>query len=339
MQNINYKSKNILITGADGFIGSHLVEELSKHKCNITAMSLYNSFNTWGWLEDIDTNIVNNIEVISGDIRDYKFVNKAVKKSDIIFHLASLIAIPYSYHSPNSYLQTNVQGTLNVLESALDANIEKIIHTSTSEVYGDTKILPISEETPIISKSPYSATKIAADQLAYSYFSSFNLPVSIIRPFNTYGPRQSNRAIIPTIITQMLSGNKKIKLGSLYPTRDFSYIADTVNGFIHVGKSSKSLGEVINIGSGFEISIKDLCELIREIIDTDTKIISDKSRIRPKSGEVYRLKADNKKAKKLLNWSPYYSGKKGLKKGLIETIEWFSKPENIDRYKTNLYNI
>ena len=339
MQKINYKNKNILITGADGFIGSHLVEELTKHQCNITAMSLYNSFNTWGWLEDIDKNILDNIEVISGDIRDYKFVNKAVQNSDIIFHLASLIAIPYSYHSPNSYLQTNVQGTLNILESALDTNIEKIIHTSTSEVYGDTKILPISEETPIISKSPYSATKIAADQLAYSYFSSFNLPVSIIRPFNTYGPRQSNRAIIPTIITQMLSENKKIKLGSLYPTRDFSYIADTVDGFIHVGKSPKSLGEVINIGSGFEISIKDLCELIREIIDTDIRIISDKSRIRPKSGEVYRLKADNKKAKKLLNWSPKYSGKLGLKKGLVETIEWFSEPNNIDRYKTGLYNI
>ena len=339
MKNINYKNKKILITGADGFIGSHLVEKLSSYNCNITAMSLYNSFNTWGWLDNIDKNILNNIEIISGDIRDYKFVNKAVKNSDMVFHLASLIAIPYSYHSPNSYLQTNVQGTLNVLEAALDSNIEKIIHTSTSEVYGDTKKIPINENTPIISKSPYSATKIAADQLAYSYYSSFDLPISIIRPFNTYGPRQSNRAIIPTIITQILSGNKKINLGSLYPTRDFSYIDDTVNGFLMIGESPKSLGEVINIGAGYEISIKDLGELIGEIMDIDIKIISDQARIRPEAGEVYRLRADNKKAKKLLNWKPEFSGKNGLKQGLKKTIEWFSDPENINRYKTSFYNI
>tara|TARA_B110000881_G_C18560001_1_gene509203 strand:+ start:641 stop:1660 length:1020 start_codon:yes stop_codon:yes gene_type:complete len=339
MKNINFKNKNILITGADGFIGSHLVEKLSEYNCNITAMAMYNSFNTWGWLESIDPYIKKNINIISGDIRDYKFVKNAITKSDIVFHLASLIAIPYSYHSPNSYLQTNVQGTLNVLEASLDSNIEKIIHTSTSEVYGDTKIIPISEQTPIISKSPYSATKIAADQLAYSYYSSFDLPVSIIRPFNTYGPRQSSRAIIPTIVTQILSGKKTIKLGSLYPTRDFSYIDDTVNGFIRIGESNQSLGEVINIGAGYEISIKDLCALIEEITKTKIKILSDKKRIRPEAGEVYRLKADNKKARKLLGWKPLYSGKSGLKKGLKETIDWFSKPTNMSRYKTNLYNI
>ena len=339
MKNINFKGKNILITGADGFIGSHLVEKLSQYNCNITAMAMYNSFNTWGWLDTIDQNIKKNINIISGDIRDYKFVKNAIQKSDIVFHLASLIAIPYSYHSPNSYLQTNIQGTLNVLEASLDSNIEKIIHTSTSEVYGDTKIIPINEQTPIISKSPYSATKIAADQLAYSYYSSFGLPVSIIRPFNTYGPRQSNRAIIPTIITQILSGKKVIKLGSLYPTRDFSYIDDTVNGFVRVGESSKSLGEVINIGAGYEISIKDLCALIEEITKTRIKIISDKARVRPKAGEVFRLKADNKKARKLLDWKPLYSGKTGLRKGLKNTIDWFSDSKNMNRYKTNLYNI
>ena len=339
MKNLNFKNKNILITGADGFIGSHLVEKLSQHNCNITAMAMYNSFNYWGWLDNIDKTTRNNINIISGDIRDYKFVKKAIHNSDIVFHLASLIAIPYSYHSPNSYVQTNIQGTLNVLEASLDANIEKIIHTSTSEVYGDTKKIPISELTPIISRSPYSATKIAADQLAYSYYSSFNLPVSIIRPFNTYGPRQSSRAIIPTIITQILSGNRKIKLGSLHPTRDFSYVEDTVDGFLKIGQSSKSIGEIINIGSGFEISIKDLCLMIQDITETDIKIISDHKRIRPKSGEVYRLKADNTKAKKILKWKPLYSGKNGLKKGLKETIEWFSNSENMSKYKTNIYNI
>ena len=337
MKNINMKNKNILVTGADGFIGSHLVEKLIKLNCSVHAMSLYNSHNTWGWLDDLDNEAKSKIKVTSGDIRDYKYVKNCLKGIDIVFHLASLIAIPYSYHSPNSYVQTNIQGTLNILEASLDSNIKKFIHTSTSEVYGDTTKVPINENTQVISKSPYSATKIAADQLAYSYFSTYDLPVSIIRPFNTYGPRQSNRAIIPTILTQVLTGKKDIKLGSIYPTRDFSYVDDTVNGFIEIARHDTSTGEVINIGSGYEISIEDLVHLIEDITSSEINIITDKKRIRPKSGEVIRLKADNKKARKLLAWSPEYSGKSGLRRGLIKTLEWLEL--NIQKYKPNIYNI
>ena len=335
----NYlKNKNVLITGADGFIGSHLTEKLAEYDCNIKAMTMYNSFNNWGWLENINPNILKNIQVVSGDIRDTKFVNESCKKIDYVFHLASLIAIPYSYYSPSSYLETNSQGTLNILESCLNNSIERLVHTSTSEVYGETKKVPINENTQVIARSPYSATKIAADQLSYSYYSSFGLPVSIIRPFNTYGPRQSSRAIIPTIITQLLK-NKNIKLGSLYPTRDFSYIDDTVNGFIKISQSKKSLGEVINIGSGYEISIKDLFIIIKDILGSNAKILKDKARIRPRDGEVFRLKADNNKAKELIKWYPKYSGKQGLIKGLNETINWFSQEDNLKLYKSNLYNI
>ncbi|MAR78446.1 MAG: NAD-dependent dehydratase [Gammaproteobacteria bacterium] len=330
------KNKNILVTGAEGFIGSHLIEKLVKGNCNVRAMVLYNSFNNWGWLDTLNDDITKNIEVLPGDIRDSKSTDKACENIDYVFHLASLIAIPYSYHSPFSYLDTNVKGTLNMLESSLKHNVSKFIHTSTSEVYGDVIKYPITELTKIISKSPYSATKIAADQLAYSYYSSFDLPVGIIRPFNTYGPRQSNRAIIPTIITQLLN-NKDIKLGSLYPTRDFTFISDTIEGFLKFGNSKNSIGEIINIGTGFEISIKDLINMLFKITNKEIKIITDSKRIRPKKGEVDRLKASNKKAETLLNWKPKYSGKLGLEKGLIATVDWFEN--NLDKYKTNIYNL
>jgi len=334
---INLKNKKILVTGADGFIGSHLVEYLTTLGCNVRAMCIYNSFNSWGWLDTVDNNVKKNIEVCLGDIRDIKSVNNACKKIDYIFHLASLIAIPHSYNSPYSYLQTNALGTMNIMESGLTNNVERIIHTSTSEVYGNLKKMPIKEDAITYAKSPYSATKIAADQIAYSYFSSFNVPVSIVRPFNTYGPRQSNRAIIPTIITQVLNNNKFIKLGALYPTRDFSYIKDTIRAFVLTAQSKKSIGEVINIGSGYEISIGDLYNMICQITKTEIKIKKETERIRPKQGEVYRLKADNKKAKKLIGWTPEYQNQKGLIKGLKETIDWFKTDTNLDKYKSDRY--
>ena len=331
------KNKNVLITGADGFIGSHLVEKLSTLDCNIRAMCVYNSFNSWGWLDTLEKNIIRNIDITLGDVRDIKSVNNVCKNIDYVFHLASLIAIPHSYNSPYSYLQTNAMGTMNIMESCLANNVEHVVHTSTSEVYGNMNKMPIKEESLIYAKSPYSATKIAADQIAYSYYSSFDVPVSIIRPFNTYGPRQSNRAIIPTIITQLLNNNKSIQLGALYPTRDFSYIKDTVNGFISMAKSKKSIGEVVNIGSGHEISIGDLYNLISKIIGVKIKIKTDADRIRPKKGEVFRLKADNKKAKKLIGWTPEYSNRKGLTEGLRETVKWFQDKDNIARYKSDGY--
>ncbi|MBH44237.1 MAG: NAD-dependent dehydratase [Gammaproteobacteria bacterium] len=332
----NLKNKNILITGADGFIGSHLTEALFKFNCNLRVMTMYNSFNTWGWLDTIDKKVLKNIEVISGDIRDKKFVNNACKNIDYIFHLASLIAIPHSYNSPYAYLETNALGTLNLVESSLENNIKKIIHTSTSEVYGESSKIPINESELIKAKSPYSAMKIAADQIAYSYFSTYNLPVTILRPFNTFGPRQSCRAIIPTIITQLLNTKNKIKLGSLYPTRDFLYVTDTVDGFIKSLLSEKNIGEIINIGSGYEISIGNLVQMIQKIMKTKFLVTTDKDRIRPKPGEVFRLKADIKKAKKLLNWKPKYTGKDGLQKSLLITIKWFK--DNKHLYKDDLYN-
>ncbi|MBS83186.1 MAG: NAD-dependent dehydratase [Gammaproteobacteria bacterium] len=332
----NLKNKNILITGADGFIGSHLTEALFKFNCNLRVMTMYNSFNTWGWLDTIDNKVLKNIEVISGDIRDKKFVNNACKNIDYIFHLASLIAIPHSYNSPYAYLETNALGTLNLVESSLENNIKKIIHTSTSEVYGESSKIPINELELIKAKSPYSAMKIAADQIAYSYFSTYNLPITILRPFNTFGPRQSCRAIIPTIITQLLNTKNKIKLGSLYPTRDFLYVADTVDGFIKSLLSEKNIGEIINIGSGYEISIGNLVQMIQKIMKTKFLVSTDKDRIRPKPGEVFRLKADIKKAKKLLNWKPKYTGKDGLQKSLLITIKWFK--DNKHLYKDDLYN-
>ena len=332
------KGKRVLITGADGFIGSHLVEKLIDQQCEIRAMTLYNSFNSWGWLDSLNKATLKEIEVYPGDMRDKKSVQNACKGIDVIFHLASLIAIPHSYHSPYAYLDTNATGALNLLETCLDLPIEKIIHTSTSEVYGEYDKVPISEKEKIIARSPYAASKIAADQIAYSYFSTFELPVSIIRPFNTYGPRQSNRAIIPTIITQAIH-DKKIKLGSLYPTRDFTYIEDTISAFEAIAESDQSIGRIINIGTGYEISIHDLVECIKSILKIDIDVISDTKRIRPESGEVFRLKADNKLARELLKWHPKFTGKKGLMDGLKITINWFNKPENLRLYKSDIYNM
>ena len=329
--------KRILVTGADGFIGSHLTEELVRQGYNVKAFVYYNSFNSWGWLDH--SPLKNEFEVFAGDIRDPHGVKEAMKGCDVVLHLASLIAIPYSYHSPDTYVDTNIKGTLNVLQAARELNIQKVVHTSTSEVYGTAQYVPIDENHPLQGQSPYSASKIGADQMAIAFYRSFETPVAIIRPFNTYGPRQSARAVIPTIITQLASGKRKIKLGSLHPTRDFNYIKDTVNGFISVMKHDQSVGEVINIGSNFEISIGETVRLIAEIMGVDIEIETDDARIRPEKSEVERLWADNSKAKALLGWEPKYGGKEGFKRGLKETIEWFTDERNLSQYKADVYNI
>ena len=328
----------ILVTGADGFIGSDLVKRLVNKGYQVRAFVMYNSFNSWGWLDSIDESIKEAIEVISGDIRDPFGVDKAVEGCDSILHLAALIAIPYSYQSPKSYIETNVNGTLNVLQAAKRYNIKKIVHISTSEVYGSAQYVPIDEKHPLVGQSPYSASKIAADQLAISFYKSFQVPVGIIRPFNTFGPRQSNRAVIPTIITQILDGKYEIKLGNLEATRDFSYVIDTVDGIIAGMNSSSNLGKVVNLGAGFEISILKTAKIISDITGREIKIITDEQRVRPKESEVNRLYSDNSLAKELLNWSPKYSGEEGFVLGLKKTIEWFAIPENRKNYKTNLYN-
>ncbi|MAR99893.1 MAG: NAD-dependent dehydratase [Nitrosomonadales bacterium] len=329
----------ILITGADGFIGSHLTEALVRAGYDIKAFVLYNSFNSWGWLDKVSPELKNKFEVFSGDIRDTNGVREAVKDCDAIIHLAALIAIPYSYHSPETYIDTNVKGTLNILQAAKEFNVDRFIHTSTSEVYGTAKFVPITENHPLQGQSPYSASKIGADQLAFSFFSSFALPVVTIRPFNTYGPRQSARAVIPTIITQIANGKKEIKLGSISPTRDFNYIKDTVNGFIAALDSKKGLGEVINLGSNYEVSIGDTAEIIAEVMNADIKIINDERRFRPKDSEVERLCADNSKAKELFGWEPKYGNREGFCKGLEETAKWFLDSKNLDLYKSNIYNL
>jgi NAD dependent epimerase/dehydratase len=329
----------ILITGADGFIGSHLTEELVRQGYDVKAFVYYNSFNSWGWLDTSPESIKKELEVFAGDIRDPHGVKEAMKGCDVVLHLASLIAIPYSYHSPDTYVDTNIKGTLNVLQAARELDIQKVVHTSTSEVYGTAQYVPIDENHPLQGQSPYSASKIGADQMAIAFYRSFNTPVAIIRPFNTYGPRQSARAVIPTIITQIASGKRKIKLGSLHPTRDFNYIKDTVNGFISVMTHNKSIGEVINIGSNFEVSIGETAKLIAEIMGIDIEIETDDVRIRPEKSEVERLWADNSKAKALLGWEPKYGGKEGFKRGLKETIEWFTDERNLSRYKADVYNI
>ena len=334
------KKNKILITGADGFIGSHLTEELVKSGFNVKAFAFYNSFGSWGWLDHCDNEIKGKFEIIMGDIRDENSVRKAMKECNKVIHCASLIGIPYSYKSPASYVDTNIKGTLNILQAAKDFNISKIIHTSTSEVYGSVKKVPIKENFEVVGQSPYSASKIAADQLAISFYKSFNLPVTILRPFNTYGPRQSARAIIPTIITQCLNNNKNIKIGNLSPTRDLNYVSDTVSAFkLALTTNKKIYGEVINIGSGYEISIKNLIKLIFQLTNKNPLIVTDKKRIRKKESEVDRLCADYNKAKKLLNWKPIFKNHNGLKNGLKKTIEWFSNPENLKKYKSHIYNI
>ncbi|SDD80292.1 NAD-dependent 4,6-dehydratase LegB [Sporomusa acidovorans] len=333
------KNKKILVTGADGFIGSHLTEELVRQGHEVRAFVFYNSFNSWGWLDYSEKSIKDSLDIFAGDIRDPHGVKTAMQGCDIVLHLAALIAIPYSYHSPDSYVDTNIKGTLNILQAARELEVEKIVHTSTSEVYGTAKYVPIDENHPLQGQSPYSATKIGADQMAMAFFRSFRTPVAIIRPFNTYGPRQSARAVIPTIITQIANGINNIKLGALHPTRDFNYIKDTVSGFLAVAASEQSVGEVINIGSNYEISIGETVEVIAEAMKTKVNIISDDMRVRPDKSEVERLWADNAKAFNLTGWKPQYAGKDGFKRGIQETIAWFTNPTNLKQYKADIYNI
>ncbi|WP_313639222.1 NAD-dependent 4,6-dehydratase LegB [Paenibacillus sp.] len=331
------ENKKILVTGADGFIGSHLTEKLIEDGYEVKAFVYYNSFNSWGWLDQ--SPYKNDFEVFAGDIRDPHGVMDAMKGCDKVLHLASLIAIPYSYHSPDTYVDTNIKGTLNVLQAARQLGVAKVVHTSTSEVYGTAQYVPIDENHPLQGQSPYSASKIGADQMALSFYRSFETPVAVIRPFNTYGPRQSARAVIPTIITQLASGQKKIKLGSLAPTRDFNYVQDTVNGFITLMNNEKAIGEVINIGSNYEISIGQTVEAIAEVMGVKVDIEMDDIRLRPEKSEVERLWADNSKAKSLLGWEPSYGGNDGFKRGLKETIDWFINPANLSSYKADVYNI
>jgi dTDP-glucose 4,6-dehydratase len=331
--------KKILVTGADGFIGSHLTEELVRQGYNVKAFTYYNSFNSWGWLDDSPKEIIDNLEIFSGDIRDPYGVKHAMADCDTVLHLAALIAIPYSYHSPDTYIDTNVKGTLNIVQAAKELGVSKVVHTSTSEVYGTARYVPIDENHPLQGQSPYSASKIGSDQIAMSFYSSFETPVSIIRPFNTYGPRQSARAVIPTIITQIANGERSIKLGAISPTRDFNYVKDTVSGFIEVAKSEKAIGEVINIGSNFEVSIGETASIIAEVMGEEIEIITDENRLRPEKSEVERLWADNSKAASILDWQPSFGGKDGFKKGIKETAEWFVQKENLKKYKSGIYNI
>jgi NAD dependent epimerase/dehydratase len=331
---MNIKNKKIaLITGADGFIGSHLTEMLVAKGYCVKALSQYNSFNNWGWLEDV--NCKNQIEILTGDIRDSNYCRHIVKGVDIIFHLAALIAIPYSYIAPDAYVDTNIKGTLNICQAAKEHGGIRVIHTSTSEVYGTAQYVPIDESHPLQPQSPYSATKIAADAMAMSFFNTFELPVTIARPFNTYGPRQSARAVIPTIITQIANGATEIKLGDLSPTRDFNYVEDTCRGFVLLAESEQSIGEVVNIGSNFEISIKDTLNIIKELMSSDVQFVIDNQRIRPENSEVFRLWCDNTKIKELTGFRPQVN----IRQGLQKTISWITQPENLKNYKSEIYNV
>lgn len=330
--------KKILVTGADGFIGSHLVEALVREGHQVRAFVLYNSFNSWGWLDEIPNEVKQSFEVFSGDIRDPHGVKTAMLGCDTVLHLAALIAIPYSYHSPDTYVDTNIKGTLNVVQAARDLGISKVVHTSTSEVYGTARFVPITEEHPLHGQSPYSASKIGADQIALSFYTSFDTPVTILRPFNTYGPRQSARAVIPTIIAQIANGSQQIKLGALHPTRDFGFVADTVAGFSAALASDKGIGEVINIGSNFEISIGDTARTIAGVMEAEIEIVTDEQRLRPAKSEVERLWASNVKARELLGWKPQYGGLDGFRRGLVETVAWFRQPSHLAAYKSGIYN-
>lgn len=326
-------NKRVLITGADGFIGSHLSEMLVSSGYQVKALTQYNSFNDWGWLEGLKC--VDQIEVLNGDVRDPHYCKHITENVDIVFHLAALIAIPYSYVAPDSYVDTNIKGTLNICQAAHDNKVKRVIHTSTSEVYGTAKYVPIDENHPIQPQSPYSATKIAADAMAMSFFNTFDLPVTIARPFNTYGPRQSARAVIPTIITQIANGKKQIKLGDVTPTRDFNYVEDTCRGFIALAESESAIGETVNIGSNFEISVGDTLNLIKELMDSDVEFITDEQRIRPGKSEVFRLWCDNTKIESLTGFKP----KVDIREGLKRTIDWFINSDNLNKYKADIYNL
>lgn len=332
---MDLKDKRVLVTGSEGFIGSHLVEALLEQKCKVKAFVYYNAFNHWGWLDSFSRDKMKDIEIFTGDIRDSNGVRAAMKEVDIVFHLAALIGIPFSYHSPDSYIDTNVKGTLNVLQAARELKTERILVTSTSEIYGTASYTPIDEKHPNCGQSPYSATKIAADKIAESFFRSFNLPITIVRPFNTYGPRQSARAIIPTIITQLLSGQKEIKLGALYPTRDFVFVKDTVRAFVEIAGSDKTIGEEINIATQIEVSIEELAKKIVNMLNSEAVVTEDKLRLRPDRSEVKRLLGSNEKIRRLTNWKPEYT----LDIGLKETIEWFKKIEPTMSYKADIYNV
>jgi len=325
-------NKRVLVTGADGFIGSHLTEMLIGRGCKVRALSQYNSFNYWGWLEDIDLTAV---KVVCGDVRDPNYCREITRDIDVVFHLAALIAIPYSYIAPDSYVATNVTGTLNICQAARDNGCERVIHTSTSEVYGTARYVPIDEKHPIQPQSPYSASKIGADAMAMSFFNAFNLPVTIARPFNTYGPRQSTRAVIPTIITQIANGKKQIRLGDVSPTRDFNYVLDTCRGFIALAESDETIGETVNIGSNFEISVGDTLNKIKEIMNSDVEFITEEQRLRPDKSEVFRLWCDNSRIRALTGFEPQYSIGTGLK----ATIDWFVNPVNLSKYKADIYNV
>jgi NAD dependent epimerase/dehydratase len=329
----------VLVTGADGFIGSHLTEALVRQGYSVRAFTLYNSFNSWGWLDHCADDVKGQFEVFPGDIRDPHGVKEAMRGCNAVLHLAALIAIPYSYHSPDTYVDTNIKGTLNVLQAARELGVQRILNTSTSEVYGTAQFVPITEAHPLQGQSPYSATKIAADQLAYSFYASFGLPVVTVRPFNTYGPRQSARAVIPSIITQLATGKRQIQLGATSPTRDFNFVTDTSNAFIAALRSDAGLGEVVNFGSNFEISIGDTVQLIGEAMGLEVEVLTDETRIRPENSEVQRLWADNSKARELFGWTPAYGSRDGFKRGLSETAEWFKQPTNLSGYKSNIYNL
>ncbi len=332
---MNLKNKRILVTGADGFIGSHLVEQLIEEGCRVKAFVYYNSFNNWGWVDTFTKEQLEKIEIFVGDIRDPNGVRTAMTDVDVVFHLAALIAIPFSFHSPDSYVDTNIKGTLNIVQAARDLKIERVLVTSTSEVYGTAQYVPIDELHPRQPQSPYSATKIGADCIAESFYRSFDLPLTIVRPFNTYGPRQSARAVIPTIITQLLNGKSEIKLGDTTPTRDLLFVKDTVRGFIEIAKSEKLIGHDCNIATESEITVGDLAQIIIDCINPLAKIVTDEVRIRPSKSEVFRLFGSNQKIRQFTGWKPQYD----IRQGLQETIEWFKKPVNLRQYKADIYNI
>lgn len=331
--------KRILVTGADGFIGSHLTEALVRQGYEVRAFVLYNSFNSWGWLDSVAPDLRGQFETFAGDVRDPNGVRTAVKGCEAVLHLAALIAIPYSYHSPDTYIDTNVKGTLNVVQAARDLGVQRLVHTSTSEVYGTARFVPMTEEHPLQGQSPYSASKIGADQIALAFHRSFATPVVTLRPFNTYGPRQSARAVIPTIITQIAAGKRDIQLGALRPTRDFNFVDDTVRGFLKALERPGIEGEVINLGSGYEVSIQETAELIASLMGREIDLQVQTERVRPEKSEVERLFASNAKAEQMLGWKPAFGGLEGLSRGLAQTIAWFTEPGNLAKYKTDIYNL
>jgi NAD dependent epimerase/dehydratase len=331
--------RRVLVTGADGFIGSHLVEGLVRAGVPVRAFVFYNSFNSWGWLDHCAADIKGHFEVFAGDVRDPHGVRAAMKDCDAVMHLAALIAIPYSYHSPDTYVDTNIKGTLNVLQAARELGVGRVVHTSTSEVYGTARTVPMTEHHPLQGQSPYSASKIGADQIAFSFYASFDTPVVVIRPFNTYGPRQSARALIPAVIAQIASGRRQIQIGAVHPTRDFSFVSDTAAGFIKALNADGVIGEVINLGSGFEISIGDTARAIARVMGAPIDLVEDPRRLRPAKSEVERLCASNEKAQRLLGWTPEFAGVEGFTRGLGRTVEWFQDPVNLARYKSDAYNL